>query len=978
LPKVFAFIVTQGNTAWLNKSIFSVLGQSKKVDALYICDIAKDENRLKESQLQKYLDRIQNKINIDTQIVKKINISGAKNFSSTIIKAIHDNNIDVKNNLLWTLHDDSAAYPKTLEELLKQRDKTQAEIIGCKQLFWKTKKLLEVGFSSTPSGRRVNLIWPGEIDQGQHDENLEVFAVSLAGALMDANLFTAIVTDKSLYSIYLESQDFCNKVHLAGKKVIVAPLARLNHIGASYRDQRGKMKSLQIAKSQSFYRFVNTNARNILGLLIYYIFAAPFKAARSFILKQPSVALSELVLPVILVVYMPRIFSERQKLKILMKGNKKAGKRKTDAKKQLSKFLTNYITGRIILKEHKAYHRGALTSEEILPTPLEAKLLVQKTRQRRLTLAFLLILVSVITVALFSLSVAKILSGGFFSGFGLTPSSATLSDLWQAATTKWVNFGLGYNLPANPMLFLLIPWVFVFGSLQTVLNLFIILSFLLSALGAWAAAGVITRKNGRRFLMALLWAFSPALIISIQRGHFQTILAWIAIPILFYSIIRAYGLGEKDFRSPRLFSWPSFAASAVMLSVVVAALPILFVPVLFILIFCVRYIGGKRRHLAALFLPTAIIIWPLIWQIIRQPNLVNLRALFSDSAALYLPDKNYIPAASWQTILGLPANNTFFTNNFSKYFSADFLSNIYDMSILILAIIIALLAFFALIKTIRGRYSYMALIIIILGVLTCLLTCRIAVGDFENMAIYGWTGAASGLILFTLILLCITLLKNKFTAAILSFIAICYICLAGLNFYAADSGLVNSVSQNNNMPAVGVEELNQDSNKRVLEITTNFDGSYNYSVLRKANQEFADIAGSVNVYRAFYENNSNLKDFEKQVATIVTQPTNTKIDILQKYDIGGILVPSSEAKSGYYENLVSQINTVPGLQRVVMGQDAVYWRLVKENASIDQQPEQIKAENNLWNFLWSLAASFIFIAYLLMMVPINTIRRWLS
>ncbi|MDR3152422.1 MAG: hypothetical protein LBT85_03065 [Bifidobacteriaceae bacterium] len=978
MPKVFAFIVTRGNTPWLNKSIFSVLGQSKKVDTLYICDIAKEENRLKESRLNLYLDNIKSKIGINGQIVKKINITDTKNFSSTIAKAIYDNNIEVANNLLWILHDDSAAYPNALEELLKQYEKTNAGIIGCKQLFWRTKKILEIGFSSTPSGKRVDLIWPGEIDQGQHDENLEVFAVSLAGALIDANLFTAIVTDRSLYSIYLESQDFCNKVRLIGKKVIVAPSARLNHIGASYREQRGKMKSLQIAKSQSFYRFANTRARNILFLLIYYFLAAPFKSARSFILKQPAVALSELVLPIILTVYMPLIFSERLKIKVLLGNFKKGGEKIKNSRKRLAEFLTSYTASRIILKEHKAYHRGALTSDEISPTPLEAKLLVRKTRKRRLALSFLIILVCSISIILFNSSIIKILSGGFFSGFGLAPSSASLYDLWHAAASKWVNFGLGYNLPPNPMLFLLIPFTFIFGAFQTVLNLFIILSFLLSALGAWAAAGVITRKNGRRFLMALLWAFSPALIISIQRGHFQTILAWIAIPILFYSIIRAYGLGEKDFKSPRLFSWPSFATSAIMLSAVVAALPILFVPILFILVFCVRYIGGKRRHLFALFLPSVLIVWPFLWQIVRQVNLVNLRTLFSDSAALYSPANNYDSANSWKTIFGLPENNAFSTSVFSQYLSADKISQIYDVTIIVLVAIIAFFAFFALLKKARSRYSYMAWVIIILSIAACLLTCRVVVGSFENTAIYGWSGVPSGLLLFALILLCTAFYKNKFSAAFLSFVAICFICLAGLNFSVSDSGLANSVKLNNNMPAVGIEELNENPNRRILEITTNYDGSYNYSVLRNANREFVDIAGSVNTYRAFQGSQTNLKDFEKQVATIVTQPTNAKIDVLEKYNISGILIPSSEAKSGYYENLVSQINTVSGLQRVIVGQEAVYWRVDKENTPAQKFPEQINAENDFWNNLFLFVKSFIFIAYLLMMVPINIIRKWIS
>ncbi|MDR2799528.1 MAG: hypothetical protein LBB07_02815 [Bifidobacteriaceae bacterium] len=965
MQKVLAFIVTEGNTPWLNKSIFSVLGQKHGVDELFICDIAKEENRLDDEKLKSYLSRIAN----DSVKVKKLNVQGAKNFSSTIIKAIRENSIDIKDSLLWILHDDCAAYPNCLSEQLKLISKSDdIAIVGAKQLFWKTKRLLEVGYSQTLSGQRVELIWPGEIDQGQHDSALEVFGVSLTGALIDGKVFASIVSEKSFYSIYYESTDFCNKVHLAGKKVLVAAQGRVNHIGASYRDQRGSMKALHMIKSSALYRFSNTKARFLLPMLLYYIVAMPFKTARSFILKQPALALSELVLPIVIIVYLPIIFAQRQKLRVLSKVKKD----------EFANLFTSYSSSRVVQKEHKDYHKGALTSEERIPTPLEEQQLESAKKRRRFAFGALIFILLAFTFALFGSALAKLFSGAYFAGKGLFTSGATLSDLWQAATTNWSDAGLGANVPPNPMLFLLIPIVFLCGgSVQLTINLFIILSILLSG-PAWAAAGVVTRKAHLRFFAGLVWAFCPTLSISIQEGHFSTVIVWIAIPILFYSIIRSYGLGERDFYKLREFNWPSFAVASVMLAVIVASMPILFIPLLLIIILCVRHIGGRRRHTIALLLPTFAAIAPLVYTLVRHPSINSFRVLFSDSSAVYLYNK----PASWQTFLGLSTSGSFNSSLFPSVFNFS-QSSQFDLLTAIFIFILFVFGILALLRKIRSRYAYMTWIVLILSSLSAILISNIAIASASNSTVYGWSGTPAALFVFTCLVAALMLNAKKLQTVFFSIIVIAFVALTSVNILFNNNGIINNMPTSNSVPAVAVQEESKNENMRVLEITTNPDGSYNYSILRKANQEFVDISGYYNVQRAFDVKNSAEKELEKEVATVVTQPSNADINILEKYNIRGILVPSYEAKSTYYDDLVSKINTVSGLQRVIVGQDTVYWRTVandkgKATPAAEKNSNEARADSSFFRFIWTALASFILLAYILMMVPITTIRRFLS
>ncbi|MDR2748323.1 MAG: hypothetical protein LBB10_00255 [Bifidobacteriaceae bacterium] len=963
MPKVLAFIVTRGNTPWLNFSIFSVLGQTKPVDTLYICDIAKEENRLKEAELESYLARIKN----TTTKVIKLNVSGAKNFSSTVIRAIHENNINIKDSALWTFHDDCAAYPNCLEKQLKLFSKhDNVGIIGAKQLFWKTKKLLEVGYSQTLSGKRVDLIWPGEIDQGQHDETLEVFGVSLTGALIDGNLFASIISEKSIYSIYYESADFCNKVHLAGRKVLVATQARVNHIGASFRNQRGKMKPLHIIKSSAFYRFANAKARYLLPMLLYYIAAMPFKTARSFILKQPATALSELVLPLIIILYFPLIISQRAKQKVISNVKKSA----------YANLFTSYSASKVMQKEHKDYHKGALTSEERVPTPLEEQQLESAKKRRRFAFGGLVFILLVFTFITFGTSVAKLFSGGYFAGFGLFTSGANLGDLWQAATTNWVDAGLGANMPGNPILFLLIPIVFLCGgSVQLAINLIMLFAIVLSGISCWAAAGVITRKTGLRFLAGALWAFCPTLAISIQEGRLQTVITWIAIPILFYSIIRAYGLGERDFYKLREFNWPSFAVASVMLAIIVASLPILFVPVVLVIILCVRHIGGRRRHTIALLLPTFATLAPLVYNVALHPSLNSFRALFSDSASVY----SYSQPHPISVFFGLPVLNSF---NSSKFSSIN-ASAQYDFAVMAFIAVLFILAVLALLKKIRSRYAYMTWIVLILSSVSAFIVANVAIASSGESSVYGWSGSAIAIFIFAILLASLMVNVKKFAAALLSFLAIAFIALSGANLLFNENGIINNIPLANSLPAVAVQEEIKDENMRVLSITTNPNGSYNYSILRKANQEFVDVSGYYNAVRAFSPRSQSEEEFEKEVATVVTQPSNADVKVLEKYNIRGILVPSYEAKSTFYENLVSQINTVSGLQRVIVGQDTVYWRIVandkgQESAPAVKSADEQRADNSFFALVWKVVASFILLAYILMMVPITTIRRFLS
>src|SRR5262249_39638642 len=86
---------------------------------------------------------------------------------------------------VWLLHDDSEPAPDALQRLLAgAREAPQAAVFGPKIMDWSDRDiLLEAGTTIDRAGRRVTGIEPREVDQGQHDGDRDVIAVSSAGML---------------------------------------------------------------------------------------------------------------------------------------------------------------------------------------------------------------------------------------------------------------------------------------------------------------------------------------------------------------------------------------------------------------------------------------------------------------------------------------------------------------------------------------------------------------------------------------------------------------------------------------------------------------------------------------------------------------------------------------------------------------------------------------------------------------------------
>ncbi|MCE0534879.1 glycosyltransferase [Kineosporia rhizophila] len=209
---------------------------------------------------------------------------------------------------LWLLHDDGAPAPDALQKLIETVDAGPSiGIAGCKQVSWAdSRRLLDVGFTTSRFGARVTGVDLDDIDQGQLDHRSDVLAVATPGMLVRRDLWERLGgPDPALGNARIDL-DLCRRAHLAGERVVVVPQAVMAHAEATSSGLRGTSKSVGSARSiaaagalrdrrAAVHLRLASVALPLLPLLIVWLGAAAVvRALARLALKQPDRALGEI------------------------------------------------------------------------------------------------------------------------------------------------------------------------------------------------------------------------------------------------------------------------------------------------------------------------------------------------------------------------------------------------------------------------------------------------------------------------------------------------------------------------------------------------------------------------------------------------------------------------------------------------------------------------------------------------------------
>ncbi len=142
--------------------------------------------------------------------------------------------------LLLLLHDDLVMTVDTVATLVATMEADpEVAVAGPKLREWSQEPLVQqVGQTLDPFGRWASQLDPGEVDQGQHDEETDTLFVSTAGMIVRSDIFTELGGFDPRMTFEREDFDLCWRAWIAGYRVRVVPLAVGYHVNAGERGAR--------------------------------------------------------------------------------------------------------------------------------------------------------------------------------------------------------------------------------------------------------------------------------------------------------------------------------------------------------------------------------------------------------------------------------------------------------------------------------------------------------------------------------------------------------------------------------------------------------------------------------------------------------------------------------------------------------------------------------------------------------------------
>ncbi|TFH53751.1 glycosyltransferase family 2 protein [Actinomyces viscosus] len=464
----------------------------------------------------------------------------------------------------WLLHDDSAPAPDCLEQLLTAATNARSVgIVGPKQVGWDNPELLlEVGLRATASARRANDIVPGEVDQGQHDDRSDVLAVGTAGALIDRSVWEEIGGIAPWLGPFGDGLELSRAARLAGYRVVVEPTAVIRHRRASYQGLRRPAhvshssrpeartdaeaievrlpepdpeRSFRARRSAQLTNWAAFSSRPIGLLLPWFVILGAMRAVWRLASKAPALARDELGAALAVAGRGRRIKAARRRLARHTKVPASA----------LGRLYATPAEIRGVRRDRTRQERER-RARAAAPSELELRELAALARSRRRTLGALMVLV----LALSTYGLSRLLLTRSVSGGALPLFSGGWRQMWDTAWATWISTADGYPGGITPLLAILAGPA-VLGRLVglgtgSLISGLVFLAVPLAALGAWFAAGTMTRKVALRAWAALVWALAPSLLLALGQGRLGALLVHLVLPWALLALTRAVGADRRD------------------------------------------------------------------------------------------------------------------------------------------------------------------------------------------------------------------------------------------------------------------------------------------------------------------------------------------------------------------------------------------------------------------------------------------------
>lgn len=462
---------------------------------------------------------------------------------------------------VWLLHDDCAPAPDTLQRLVSSvtADPT-IDVIGCRVRAWpRGRRLLEVGVTITGTGRRETGLEPGEYDQGQHEGERQVLAVSSAGMLVRRATWELLGGFDARLPLFRDDVDFGWRVARSGGRLVVSPDAVLFHAEASARGQRAIANTsasphLADRRAAIYAVLVNSSPWLLPWQYLRLTGGSVLRALGYLLGTLPSAAMDELRAMCAVLVRPDTVIAARW----ARRPTARVGWSRV--RRLLPPWWTPYL--------HGADSLGSFLADRVRGSAVTGSAAQRQPRPGETRARPLVSLLAVSTVLAVVASRGLWTGAGQLSGGALLPAPGGAGNWWRLYFESWHPVGLGTSQPASPYVAMLgLLSALLLGKAWLVVQLLMLLAVPLAGWGALAAARRLVTGWGTRWWMASAYALVPVLTGSVTSGRVGTVVATITLPWLVCTTLTVF---DRSTASP----WRAVFTGSLLLAVMVAFCPL--------------------------------------------------------------------------------------------------------------------------------------------------------------------------------------------------------------------------------------------------------------------------------------------------------------------------------------------------------------------------------------------------------------------
>lgn len=514
----------------------------------------------------------------------------------------------------WLVHDDSEPQPDALAELLAAvATSEKVAQVGSMQLSAKNpREISQLGLTLSPFGELISPI-SGQLDQSQHDQVSDSFAVSTSTMLVRSDVYELVGGFDNRAPAMAADIDLSMRIRRHGFRVVVAPRAKVIHAALSLSGKRSNGWLQGSPKTAMRKATMNLHlVHDPLPLALLYWLVLPlvttYRVFWRLAQKRPG-----------------HIWSE---LRAGFWGTFTLPKRLASRSQTGSSSIRVLQPLRASWSVVSAHKRADLEAEESANSLAAFErgdheaLAEERAKNFSQSAGWLFVFLLLITTwRLFPMSVA-------LQGASTLPVSQNWFELFARAGASWQPIGQGFFGPSDPFNWVLLTLgSLTFWSPNLSLVLLLWVGPALAFITAWKALSLLSAKAWQRNLGALTYALLPALGAAINSGEYQAVIATITMPWLVYSIARSAGIGRRGTARSDARTWSWIGLSGVLLAIVGATSPTLGI---LALVGLALVAFTKIRRFGYLFwipLPLAAIYLPLfVYQIFVIGNPLSLLA----------------------------------------------------------------------------------------------------------------------------------------------------------------------------------------------------------------------------------------------------------------------------------------------------------------------------------------------------------------